>query len=164
MRCASVESAARTSQHAIFDVRYALPWWCVGETGWQHRPCLAWKGFLALVRCARQGARFVDATRRRCVRWSFESPRLMCRFLSYIKRRASNGGVHQKLCGRLEKGGRGPRRPKAKQNRGRANRLSGASGIGCRSSQKRRRSFCSSAFGRALDGNAMPGPYLKATK
>lgn len=33
-----------------------------------------------------------------------------------------------------------------------------------RSSQKRRRSFCSSAFGRALDGNAMPKPYLKATK
>lgn len=33
-----------------------------------------------------------------------------------------------------------------------------------RSSQKRCRSFCSSAFGRALDGNAMPKPYLKATK
>lgn len=33
-----------------------------------------------------------------------------------------------------------------------------------RSSQKWRRSFCSSAFGRALDGNAMPRPYLKATK
>lgn len=33
-----------------------------------------------------------------------------------------------------------------------------------RSFQKRRRSFCSSAFGRALDGNAMPRPYLKATK
>lgn len=32
-----------------------------------------------------------------------------------------------------------------------------------RSSQIRRRSFCSSAFGRALDGNAMPRPYLKAT-
>ena len=31
-----------------------------------------------------------------------------------------------------------------------------------RSSQKRCRSFCSSAFGRALDGNAMPKPYLKA--
>lgn len=36
--------------------------------------------------------------------------------------------------------------------------------VSCRSSQKRCRSFCSSAFGRALDGNAMPKPYLKATK
>ena len=113
MRCANVESAVRTSRHAIFDVRYALRWWCVGETRWQHRPCLARKGFLALVRCARQGARFVDVARRRCIRWSFESPRLMYRFLSYIKRRASNGGVHQKLCGRPEKGdvGLGGRKP-----------------------------------------------------
>ncbi len=34
----------------------------------------------------------------------------------------------------------------------------------CRSSQKRRRSFCSSAFGRATSGVAVPRPYLKATK
>lgn len=34
----------------------------------------------------------------------------------------------------------------------------------CRSSQKRRRSFCSSAFGRATSGAAVPRPYLKATK
>lgn len=34
----------------------------------------------------------------------------------------------------------------------------------CRSSQKRRRSFCSSAFGRATSGAAAPRPYLKATK
>lgn len=34
----------------------------------------------------------------------------------------------------------------------------------CRSSQKRRRSFCSSAFGRATSGHAAPRPYLKATK
>lgn len=35
-------------------------------------------------------------------------------------------------------------------------------GVSRRSSQKRRRSFCSSAFGRALDGAAVPRPYLKA--
>ncbi len=34
----------------------------------------------------------------------------------------------------------------------------------CRSSQKWRRSFCSSAFGRATSGAAVPRPYLKATK
>lgn len=34
----------------------------------------------------------------------------------------------------------------------------------CRSSQKRCRSFCSSAFGRAASGAAAPRPYLKATK
>lgn len=34
----------------------------------------------------------------------------------------------------------------------------------CRSSQKRRRSFYSSAFGRAASGVAVPRPYLKATK
>lgn len=33
-----------------------------------------------------------------------------------------------------------------------------------RSSQKWRRSFCSSAFGRATIGAAVPRPYLKATK
>lgn len=33
-----------------------------------------------------------------------------------------------------------------------------------RSSQKRRRSFCSSAFGRAISGAAVPRPYLKAMK
>lgn len=33
-----------------------------------------------------------------------------------------------------------------------------------RSSQKRRRSFCGSAFGRATGGVAAPRPYLKATK
>ena len=38
------------------------------------------------------------------------------------------------------------------------------SGKPCRSSQKRRRSFCSSAFGRAASGHAAPRPYLKATK
>lgn len=38
------------------------------------------------------------------------------------------------------------------------------SGKPCRSSQKRRRSFCSSAFGRATSGAAAPRPYLKATK
>lgn len=34
----------------------------------------------------------------------------------------------------------------------------------CRSSQKRRRSYASSAFGRAMGGHAAPRPYLKATK
>lgn len=34
----------------------------------------------------------------------------------------------------------------------------------CRSSQKRRRSFCSSAFGRATSGAAVPRPYLRATE
>lgn len=34
----------------------------------------------------------------------------------------------------------------------------------CRSSQKWRRSFCSSAFGRATSGAAVPKPYLKARK
>lgn len=34
----------------------------------------------------------------------------------------------------------------------------------CRSSQKWRRSFCSSAFGRATSGAAVPRPYLKARK
>lgn len=38
------------------------------------------------------------------------------------------------------------------------------SGKPCRSSQKRRRSFCSSAFGQAASGHAAPRPYLKATK
>lgn len=38
------------------------------------------------------------------------------------------------------------------------------SGKPCRSSQKRRRSFCSSAFGRATSGAAAPRTYLKATK
>lgn len=33
-----------------------------------------------------------------------------------------------------------------------------------RSSQKQRRSFCSSAFGRVASGAAVPRPYLKATK
>lgn len=33
-----------------------------------------------------------------------------------------------------------------------------------RSSQKRRRSFCSFAFGRATGGVAVPRPYLKAMK
>lgn len=33
-----------------------------------------------------------------------------------------------------------------------------------RSSQKRRRSFCSSAFGRATSGAAVPRPYCKVTK
>ena len=33
-----------------------------------------------------------------------------------------------------------------------------------RSSQKRRRSFCSSAFGRATSGAAVSRPYLKATE
>lgn len=34
----------------------------------------------------------------------------------------------------------------------------------CRSSQKWRRSFCSSAIGRATSGAAVPRPYLKATE
>ena len=34
----------------------------------------------------------------------------------------------------------------------------------CRSSQKRRRSYASSAFGRAMGGRAAPRPYLKAAK
>lgn len=33
-----------------------------------------------------------------------------------------------------------------------------------RSSQKRRRSFCSFAFSRAISGSVAPRPYLKATK
>lgn len=33
-----------------------------------------------------------------------------------------------------------------------------------RSSQKRRRSYASSAFGRAMGGRAAPRPYCKATK
>lgn len=44
---------------------------------------------------------------------------------------------------------------------GRATTMSGKP---CRSSQKRRRSFCSSAFGRAASGAAVPRPYCKATK
>ena len=42
---------------------------------------------------------------------------------------------------------------------GRATTMSGKP---CRSSQKRCRSFCSSAFGRAASGAAAPRPYLKA--
>lgn len=34
----------------------------------------------------------------------------------------------------------------------------------CRSSQKRRHSYASSAFGRAISGSAVPRPYCKATK
>ena len=44
---------------------------------------------------------------------------------------------------------------------GRATTMSGKP---CRSSQKRRHSYASSAFGRALSGSATPRPYLKATK
>lgn len=42
-------------------------------------------------------------------------------------------------------------------------KASKTNGVFRRSSQKRRRSFYSSAFGRALDGNAMPRPYRRAT-
>ena len=44
---------------------------------------------------------------------------------------------------------------------GRATTMSGKP---CRSSQKRRHSYASSAFGRAISGSATPRPYLKATK
>ncbi len=43
-------------------------------------------------------------------------------------------------------------------------KASKANGVSRRSSQKRRRSFYSSAFGRAISGAAVPRPYLKATK
>lgn len=43
-------------------------------------------------------------------------------------------------------------------------KASKTNGVSRRSSQKRRRSFCSSAFGRATSGAAVPRPYLKAMK
>ena len=49
----------------------------------------------------------------------------------------------------------------AKRTAGQAATMSGKP---CRSSQKWRRSFCSSAFGRATSGAAVPRPYLKARK
>ena len=43
-------------------------------------------------------------------------------------------------------------------------KVSKTNDVSRRSSQKRRRSFCSSAFGRATSGAAVPRPYLKAMK
>lgn len=55
--------------------------------------------------------------------------------------------------------GHGNRYPKADKMK-----ASKTNDVSRRSSQKRRRSFCSSAFGRATSGTAVPRPYLKAMK
>ena len=52
----------------------------------------------------------------------------------------------------------------ASDERAPVGRAATMSGKPCRSSQKRRRSYASSAFGRAMGGRAAPRPYLKATK
>lgn len=73
------------------------------------------------------------------------------------------------MCAKSLTNGMNVAAPRAKRHGNRYSKAdkmkaSKANGVSRRSSQKRRRSFYSSAFGRALDGNAMPRSYLKATK
>lgn len=73
------------------------------------------------------------------------------------------------MCAKSRTNGMNVAAPRAKRHGNRYSKTdkmkaSKTNGVSRRSSQKRRRSFYSSAFGRALDGNAMPRSYLKATK
>ena len=73
------------------------------------------------------------------------------------------------MCAKSLTNGMNVAAPRAKRHGNRYSKTdkmkaSKTNGVSRRSSQKRHRSFYSSAFGRALDGNAMPRSYLKATK
>lgn len=73
------------------------------------------------------------------------------------------------MCAKSLTNGMNVAAPRAKRHGNRYSKTdkmkaSKTNGVSRRSSQKRRRSFYSSAFGRALDGNAMLRSYLKATK
>lgn len=73
------------------------------------------------------------------------------------------------MCAKSLTNGMNVAAPRAKRHRNRYSKAdkmkaSKTNDVSRRSSQKRRRSFCSSAFGRAMGGHAVPRPYLKATK
>ncbi len=84
--------------------------------------------------------------------------------LSYIK-----DARHMGMCAKSLTNGMNVAAPRAKRHGNRSSKAdkmkaSKTNDVSRRSSQKRRRSFCSSAFGRATSGAAVPRPYPKATK
>lgn len=128
--------------------------------------CCSWH-FWASAWYGQQGERFVAVDHRRCIRMPFAPPCLMYNLSILQKRCATNGPARQKLGKRYER-----RKTHGLKNisiyasdeRAPVGQAATMSGKPCRSSQKRRRSFCSSAFGRATSGAAVPRPYLKARK
>ena len=71
------------------------------------------------------------------------------------------------MCAKSLTNGMNVAAPRAKRHSNRYSKAdkmkaSKTNGVSRRSSQKRCRSFCSSAFGRAASGAAAPRPYLKA--
>lgn len=127
--------------------------------------CRSWH-FWASAWYGQQGERFVAVDRRRCIRMPFVPPCLMYSLSILQKRCVTNGSARQKLGKRYERRKTHGLRTSlyASDERAPVGRAATMSGKPCRSSQKRRRSFCSSAFGRATSGHAAPRPYLKATK
>lgn len=127
--------------------------------------CCLWH-FRASAWYGQQGERFVAVDHRRCIRMPFVPPCLMYNLSILQKRCATNGSARQKLGKRYERRKTHGLKTSlyASDERTPVGRAATMSGKPCRSSQKRRRSFCSSAFGRATSGAAAPRPYLKATK
>lgn len=130
-----------------------------GAAGCRCRRC-----FWALAWCGRQGARFVAVGRRHCIRMPFESPCLMCNLSILHKRCTTHGYVRQKPDKWYERCRAARQASRQQVFKSRQDEASKTNDVSRRSSQKRRRSFCSSAFGRATSGAAVPRPYLKATK
>ena len=129
-----------------------------GAAGCRCRRC-----FWALAWCGRQGARFVAVGRRHCIRMPFESPCLVCN-LSILHTKDAR---HMGMCAKSLTNGMNVAAPRAKRHGNRYSKAdkmkaSRTNDVSRRSSQKRCRSFCSSAFGRAASGAAAPRPYLKA--
>ena len=121
-----------------------------------HSRASAWYG--------QQGEHFVAVDHRRCIRMPFEPPCLTYNLPILQKRCATNGCVCQKLGKRheRERAWRHKVTPSTSNRIASSKRALATSVAPRRSSQKRRRSFCSSAFGRATSGVAVPRPYLKA--
>lgn len=127
--------------------------------------CCSWH-FWASAWCGQQGERFVAVDHRRCIRMPFVPPCLMYN-LSILQKDVQQMGLRVKSSVNGTKGAKHTASKTslyASDERTPVGRATTMSGKPCRSSQKWRRSFCSSAFGRATSGAAVPRPYLKATK
>ena len=127
--------------------------------------CCSWP-FWASAWYGQQGEHFVAVDHRRCIRMPFEPPCLMYN-LSILQKDVQQRGLRVKSSVNGTKGAKHTASKTslyASDERTPVGRAATMSCKPCRSSQKRRRSFCSSAFGRATSGTAVPRPYLKATE
>ena len=123
-----------------------------------HPRASAWYG--------QQGEHFVAVDHRRCIRMPFVPPCLMYN-LSILQKDVQQRGLRVKSSVNGTKGAKHTASKTSLYASDERTPVGRAATMGCklcRSSQKWRRSFCSSAFGRATSGAAVPRPYLKATK